>query len=111
MNSLHTISPYKWHGQWVFDDPEKELSKEPFVAGIDDMLDRIAPLGQCTLVFSSESFPGVTHRLNKTYSEDKGNWYHSPELNLIGWLCPVLLKYFPSAPEQIFIQLKSTNGD
>ena len=39
MNSLFVINPYKWNGQWVFDDPSRSLDKEALVAGIDTMLD------------------------------------------------------------------------
>ena len=39
VNILMVIEPY-WHeGNWVFDDKAKGLEKEPFVAGIPDMID------------------------------------------------------------------------
>jgi len=41
MNSLLVIAPYKCEGIWVFDDPEVGLSKEPFIAGIDTMIDKV----------------------------------------------------------------------
>ena len=40
MNSIRIISPYKYHGQWVFDDPQVGLVREPFVAGADTLIDR-----------------------------------------------------------------------
>src|SRR5207248_1793380 len=41
MNSLFVIAPYKYEGMWVFDDPAVGLSREPFIAGIDTMVDKI----------------------------------------------------------------------
>jgi hypothetical protein len=41
MNSLFVIAPYKYEGMWVFDDPAVGLSKEPFIAGIDMMIDKV----------------------------------------------------------------------
>ncbi len=41
MNAISVISPYKRHGQWVFDDPRVGLVQEPFVAGADTWIDRV----------------------------------------------------------------------
>src|SRR5687767_4278680 len=41
MNAIGIIAPYKYEGMWVFDDPAVGLSREPFVAGIDTMIDRL----------------------------------------------------------------------
>ncbi|PYI43113.1 MAG: hypothetical protein DMC57_04935, partial [Verrucomicrobia bacterium] len=40
MNSLMVIVPYKYEGLWVFDDAAVGLSKEPFIAGIDTLIDK-----------------------------------------------------------------------
>ncbi len=40
MNALLVIAPYKYQGMWVFDDPAVGLSREPFIAGIDTMIDK-----------------------------------------------------------------------
>src|SRR5260370_23359811 len=40
MNALLVIAPYKYQGTWVFDDPAVGLSREPFIAGIDTMIDK-----------------------------------------------------------------------
>ena len=39
MNSLMVIVPYKYEGLWVFDDAAVGLNKEPFIAGIDSLID------------------------------------------------------------------------
>jgi hypothetical protein len=63
MNSLFVIAPYKYEGMWVFDDPAVGLSKEPFIAGIDTMIDKIVagfPVPIKVFVQSSvpRNFPG-----------------------------------------------------
>src|SRR6266542_2944555 len=40
MNALMVIVPYKYEGLWVFDDAAVGLSKEPFIAGIDTLIDK-----------------------------------------------------------------------
>ena len=39
VNSLMVIALYKYQGSWVFDDPATGLLREPFIAGIDTMID------------------------------------------------------------------------
>lgn len=69
MNSLFVIAPYKYEGMWVFDDPAVDLSKEPFIAGIDMMIDKVvagipnADKGFCA-VFSAAPFPGPISNWN-----------------------------------------------
>ena len=100
MNSLFVIAPYKYEGMWVFDDPAVGLSKEPFIAGIDMMIDKVvagiltADKGFCA-VFSAASFPGADFKLEWRREESGGNWYYSDKFKTEGWLCPALLKYFP----------------
>jgi hypothetical protein len=111
MNALNVISPYKHLGVWVFDDPRVGLAQEPFVAGADTMIDRVVADipnadGGFTLIFSSAPFPGHQHRLDWHCAEDGGDWYHSEELQMVGWLCPALLRYFSEAPKHIYIQVK-----
>lgn len=106
-NSLFTIFPYKHQGQWVFDDESKDLDKEPFVAGIDDILD-VATKGaeKATVIFSAVKFPGSQFTMIRGADESGGNWYRCEELGIEGWLCPALFKYFDNAPRAIFVQVK-----
>jgi hypothetical protein len=115
MNAIHIIAPYKQHGMWVFDDPRVGLAQEPFVAGADTMIDRVvAEIPDAengfTLIFSITPFPGFQHRLDWRREEDGGNWYYSKQLDLEGWLCPALFRYFPEAPKQLYVQIKSRAG-
>jgi hypothetical protein len=111
MNSLNVIAPYKHLGMWVFDDPRVGLSQEPFVSGVDSMVDRVVadiPNAErgFVMVFSESEFPGYQVRLDWRRQEGGGNWYFSPQLNMEGWLCPALLKYFAEAPKTLYVQVK-----
>ena len=43
-NSIMVIHPYLHKGTWVFDDEDKGLAREPFIAGIDTMLSNIVDM-------------------------------------------------------------------
>jgi hypothetical protein len=63
MNAISVIAPYKYEGMWVFDDDRVGLVKEPFVSGIDTMIDRmVADIPHAAngflLLFSATPFPG-----------------------------------------------------
>ena len=111
MNVIDVIQPY-WHaGMWVFDDPRVGLSREPFVGGIDTMIDRITadlpnPKAGFTMVFSAVPFPGHQFRLDWRRAEGGGNVYYSRDLDAEGWLCPALLRYFETPPAEIYVQVK-----
>ena len=38
-NALMVLVPYRHAGTWVFDDPNAGLVREPFVAGVPEMMD------------------------------------------------------------------------
>jgi hypothetical protein len=109
MNSLFVIAPYKYEGTWVFDDPEVGLTKEPFIAGIDTMIDKVtADIPEADrgfrAIFSATPFPGAQFKLDWRREESGGNWYYSDQFKMEGWLCPALFKYFPNAPREIYIK-------
>jgi len=33
-NAIRIIAPYRYSGTWVFDDPDVDLVREPFVMGV-----------------------------------------------------------------------------
>jgi hypothetical protein len=111
MNSLMVIVPYKYEGMWVFDDPAVGLHREPFIAGIDTLIDKATakiPDAQhgFRAIFSAEPFPGADFKLQWRRAESGGNWYFSPEFKQEGWLCPALLKYFETAPREIYVKVE-----
>ena len=60
-----------------------------------------------TMIFSNTPFLGHQYGLDWQREEAGGNWYYSAQLDMEGWLCPALLRYFPEAPTQLFVQAKS----
>lgn len=109
MNAINIIHPYKYNGQWVFDDKSKELDKEPFVAGADTLIDMLTNNAKkCTIVFSEINFPDATEVIeNENPGGDgkNGTFYSHSSLPQL-WLCPALLKYFKFPPEKIYFQIK-----
>jgi hypothetical protein len=106
-NSLLTLRPYRHDGLWVFDDPATELVREPFVAGIDTILNRLTARipDACqgfTLLFSASPFPGHQIQLDRGRSEYGGTWYYCTTYGIEGWLCPALFRYFTEAPAALF---------
>ena len=112
MNSLFVIAPYRYEGMWVFDDPRVGLVREPFVSGIDIMIDRlVAKIPNADkgfrLVFSPTPFPGHEMKLTWRRAEYGGNWYWSDEYQMEGWLCPALFKYFEKAPAELYARAEA----
>ena len=115
MNTINLIAPYRYEGMWVFDDPAVGLAREPFVAGADAMIDRVvAEIADAErgfiMVFSGQPFPGHQYKLDWTRFDGAGNWYRSEDLQMEGWLCPALLRYFAAAPKHIYVQVKARSA-
>ncbi len=112
MNSLFVIAPYRYEGMWVFDDARARLEQEPFVGGADTIIDRlVAALPQADqgfrMIFSAEPFPGYTLKFDWVRPELSGNVYRSATLNMEGWLCPALFKYFAAAPPELYVKIEA----
>ena len=112
MNSMLVIHPYRYEGMWVFDDAKAGLVQEPFVSGADTIIDRLVgdipdAAEGFTLLFSASPFPGFQAEFDWRRPEHGGNWYHCAALDMEGWLCPALFKYFEAAPPKIFAQCKA----
>ena len=106
-NALMVIAPYKYAGTWVFDDAAVGLSREPFVSGIPEMIDEMVkdiPDAQrgFRLLFSTQPFPGYTHKLVWRRGDKTGNWYYCEQYDKEGWLCPGLFRYYQEAPKEIY---------
>lgn len=111
-NALYVLHPYKFEGSWVFDDDSVGLVREPFVFGIDDMIEQLVesiPNAEAgfRLIFSTKPFPGHTAKLEWLRAEDEGNWYYSPKFEMEGWLCPALFKYFDEAPKEFYTKAET----
>ena len=109
--NVQTICPYWDEGELVFDDPSVGLVREPFVAGSDDALRILASaIPGCEqrfrLLFSHLAFAG--HQLVAERGEPMagGYWYDWKAIDVQGWLCPALFKYFKEAPEKLYVEIK-----
>jgi hypothetical protein len=96
---------------WVFDDSAVGLHREPFVAGIDEMITRLVaniPNAEqgFRLIFSPTPFPGFTVKLDRCREEHGGNWYFCSQIGIEGWLCPALFKYFDKAPAALYARVE-----
>ena len=113
-NAILTLKPYWHNGTWVFDDQRVNLVKEPFVAGIPEMINHITKdipnaKNGFRLLFSASPFPGYQLRVKWVRQEKGGNWYYSEELKKEGWLCPALFKYYKKAPKEIYVKAEPIN--
>jgi hypothetical protein len=111
MNSLLVIQPYWSSGTWVFDDPAVGLTREPFVCGVPEMIDRLVAeipgsRNGFRLLFSAGPFPGHQAVFEKIRPELGGTWYRTtpPMPAMEGWLCPALFKYFDEAPPKLYVK-------
>ena len=106
-NAMLAIAPYWWQGTWVFDDPGRGLTREPFVSGIPEMIDRLVThipdaRSGFRLLFAAAPFPGYQQAFEWDRHEFGGNWYRCNEPPMEGWLCPALFKYFDEAPKKLY---------
>jgi hypothetical protein len=115
MNALSVVNPYKHEGMWVFDDPAVSLVREPFVAGIDRMINLlVADIPDADkgfrIIFSATPFPGHTVELEWRREEVGGNWYYNRKLDMEGWLCPAMFKYFDKTPPELYARIEPKNS-
>jgi hypothetical protein len=111
MNEINVIAPYKYLDIWVFDDAKKGLVQEAFVGGADTIIDLLTShipdaASGFVLLFSGTDFPGSQHRMEWSREQGNGNIYYSPGLQVEGWLCPALLRYFERPPQKLFVQVR-----
>lgn len=112
-NATLSIEPYRHEGAWVFDDPAVGLVREPFVAGVTEMIDRLTaaiPAAErgFRLLFAAHPFEG--HQTAMTWLRAdpvEGNWYRADDTGDEGWLCPALFWYFPSPPARIYVRAEA----
>ncbi len=114
-NSIMVLKPYKWAGMWVFDDDQTGLVREPFVAGVPEILEALLqqqgiPLEVAEkgfrLIFSAVPFPGHQLSARRIGEEGSGTWYEETVGAARGWLCPALFRSFPIAPENLYVRVE-----
>lgn len=108
-NSIFSIDVYKEGVMWAFDDARVGLKKEPFVAGADTLIDKLAgKKKKITLIFSDKPFPSATLQVERTSKPGKivGTDYYCNQLDHTLWLCPALNLYYPKSPKRLYIEYK-----
>ena len=98
-NALEVVAPYHYAGTWVFDDPRAGLWREPFVAGVPEMIDVLVKdipgaTNGFRLLFSAQPFPGYQKRLTWLRGDATGNYYKMDDPPMVGWLCPAMFRYY-----------------
>jgi hypothetical protein len=109
-DAVLVIEPYRNGGAWVFDDPATGLVREPFVAGVTEMIDRLAAdipdaADGFRLLFAVRPFVGYQASLTWVRADPvEGNWYRADDSGEEGWLCLALFCYFPAPPPKIYVR-------
>jgi hypothetical protein len=125
MNTSYIIKPFKTENNaWTFETPidqyphlpKRSLDENELVAGMDMILDYISEnFENFAIQISSTKIPHGPHTLGEIRltwdhgdpdAPEDGNWYRTDNGHL-AWLCEVLLDYFDSAPNRIYIQIIS----
>ena len=78
-NAIMVVAPYWYNGAWVFDDPAVNLRREPFVAGVPEMIDVLVKdipdsKDGFRLLFSANAFPGHQKKLTWLRGDSGGNY-------------------------------------
>ncbi len=113
-NAIMVIAPYRHQGTWVFDDKSSGLVKEPFVAGVPEMIavlvKDIPDAGKgFRLLFSAKPFPGHQKELRWLRGDSGGNYYALDDPPMEGWICPAMFKYYSKAPKNLYVKAEPIN--
>lgn len=108
-NAIMVIAPYRYNGTWVFDDPSAGLKREPFVAGVPEMIDVLVkdvPNSRdgFRLLFSANPFPGFQKKLTWLRGDQGGNFYKLDDPPMEGWICPAMFRYYKDAPPNLYVK-------
>lgn len=116
-NAIFTLTFYRHHGQWVFDDPARGIQLEPLVSGADVLFDVLSgrdlddTITRCTVNFSTTPIPGHEVAAKFIGSEMEGSVYqvtvcktNADIIDFRFWLCPALFAYYRRAPKTLYVQ-------
>jgi hypothetical protein len=111
-NAIMVVAPYWYNGTWVFDDPEVGLRREPFVAGVPEMIDVLVEgipdaKDGFRLLFSANPFPGHQKTLTWLRGDSQGNFYKLDDPPMESWICPAMFKYYRAPPKTIYVKAEA----
>jgi len=109
-NSIMTLDLYKDGNTWCFDDNTFNITREPFVLGMSEIISNYLPedAKKCNIIFSHSEFP-TCETLTLDYEEANGGWYTVESNQMRGWLCPVTRVYMRSIPQKIYFKVNRFN--
>lgn len=115
-NAILVIAPYQYNGTWVFDDPRFGLVREPFVAGVPEMIDvLVADIPDADkgfrLTFSAKKFPGFQKKLEWVRGDMDGNYYKIDDPPMEGWICPAMFKYYEKPPAELYVKAEPISSE
>lgn len=105
-NSIISLELYKLNNTWYFDDKVFEITREPFVLGMSEIISSyLHPEARtCTILASRQAFP-MAEKLRLEKEEADGGWYTVERSGMQGWLCPVTRVYMQYIPENIYFNI------
>ena len=111
-NAILVIAPYWYNGTWVFDDEAAGLKREPFVAGVPEMIDVLVkeiPEARSgfRLLFAASPFPRYQKKLTWLRGDMGGNYYRLEDPSMDGWICPAMFRYYKTAPKELYVKAES----
>ena len=104
-NAEYRVFVHHSHGMWVFSDGHREINSEPFVDGMDVILDHVSGRIPRTV----DSVASIWFNFSDLALQG-GYYYRLEGTDLRGWICPVALKYFPTHPERIYFMVVGLGG-
>ncbi|MCA9248576.1 MAG: hypothetical protein KDA42_15730 [Planctomycetales bacterium] len=115
-NALIILKPYRYGGTWVFDDANVGLVREPFVAGVPEMIDHlVADIPNSDtgfrMVVCPRPFPGYQKKLTWLRGDGFGNWYRLDDPPMEGWICPAMFRYYSEAPDELYVMAEAIEVD
>ena len=108
-NAIMVIAPYWYNGTWVFDDSAVGLKREPFVAGVPEMIDGLVKdipdaKDGFRLTFSANPFPGFQSKLTWLRGDSGATITSSINPPMEGWICPAMFRYYRTAPKNLYVK-------
>jgi hypothetical protein len=122
-NAIFVVAPYWYQGTWVFDDAAVGLKREPFVAGVPEMIDYMVKdipdaKNGFRLTFSAKEFPSHQFKLTWLRGDSTGNFYKvelpagddaTSKRTMEGWICPAMFRYYREAPKALYVRADAVN--
>jgi hypothetical protein len=114
MNALFEISLYRIGKTWFFDDKDREIIREPFVAGASEIIQKYLNkkgLGRrrknISIIFSTTWIPNWDIHLVCTEKCGKTSAYYKDQEEDVCWLCPAQIKFFGQIADEIYATINN----